>query len=310
MELGTEFVKLGKILADAEVSKKRPDLYNSSASTYKIKGGQDTKAIITTFHIPSAPPFGSSELRALDYYFYTDSVGIGNALAPIRLAAYKFKNKDDVSFDASKLTKNTGMVKGTTPVIVSDDVLFFTTTAMNEPLDAYTDDFNGIDNGLLGDADYTAVSRKMYVKMDPFVSAHDFLNYATQEPGTIARKATWRGPAYHNQLIKHYKMDKLVAQHGTAIERGEGEGKNVTNVIKLSSNSSNRWRTKTNKDDADWKYLDKVTAEPLLKTTMLMESDDAYMVMKSLLQTVYSPLQEVQKKYSNKMKKNKMRRPN
>jgi hypothetical protein len=269
--LGTEFVRLGKTLADAEVSRKRPDFYNSTASTYKIKGGQDSKGIITTFNVPEAPPFGSSELTALDYYFYTDSVSIGNAVSPIRLAAYKFKNVDDVSFDATKLTTNTGLSKGTAPTVVADDVLFFTATATSVPLEGFTDDFNGIDNGLLGDCDYTAVNRRMFMKMNPFMYATDFLNYATREPGNIARRGGKKDGA--QKLINTYTMDKLMKHHGTAVERGTGEGKNLTNTVTIQSNNSSRYRTSINNDDSDWKYIAKSDAEGLIKSEMLMETD-------------------------------------
>ena len=93
---GTEFVRLGKTLADTGLARKFPDLYNAAATTYSLKGAEDTKTIISTFRIPEAAPFGSSELKSLEYYFYTSSITIGNSLSPIRLAAYKFKNEDDV----------------------------------------------------------------------------------------------------------------------------------------------------------------------------------------------------------------------
>ena len=125
---GTEFVRLGKTLADTGLARKFPDLYNAAATAYSLKGAEDTKTIISTFRIPEAAPFGSSELKSLEYYFYTSSITIGNSLSPIRLAAYKFKNEDDVTFDSSKLTSNTGLVKGTTPVIEANP-LFFSTSA-------------------------------------------------------------------------------------------------------------------------------------------------------------------------------------
>ena len=90
--------------------------------------------------------------------------------------------------------------------------------------------------------------------------ATDFLNYATREPGIIARKNA-RKPSADQKLIKTYTMDKLMKHHGTAVERGTGEGKNLTNTVTIQSNNSSRYRTSINNDDSDWKYIAKSDAE-------------------------------------------------
>lgn len=275
-----EFVRLGKTLADTELSRKYPDLYNSDATTYLLKGAQDTKTIISTFRIPEAPPFGSSELKSLNYYFYTNAITIGNSLHPIRLAAYKFKNEDDISFDSSKLTANTGLVKGTTPTIQAEP-LFFATTSNNKILDGYSDNFTGLDNGLMGDAEYRSMGRKSYALIDPYMEPYDFMAFGSH-------KNTWQRDDGEGTLANHFKMDQLKALHGTKLVRsgstGTGDDK-VTNtnervIITITSWDSERWRTKVNRDDEDLKWVPKDSKElgmstsHWIRSSEMIESDD------------------------------------
>ena len=152
-ELGTYFYSLAKTLGDTQIHKQFKDLYNASDTTYQIRGAGDTRGIITTFRIPKKLPFGSSELRSLEYLLYSDSFTIGESRTPLRVAAYKFRNEDDMSTLSSKLTSNTGIAKGTKPTTtgLTNPVLFFSATSDSQPMKFFSESFNGIDNNLAGD---------------------------------------------------------------------------------------------------------------------------------------------------------------